>query len=73
MTDGRKHESSAVTCVRLHWPEYVMELTEMGLYLFLTCLFATLVQHPASPIRHLLPNRILRQGTAGDHWVGPLS
>ena len=25
----------------LHWPEYVMEFTEMGLYLFFTCVFAT--------------------------------
>ena len=42
-----------------------MELTEMGLYLFFTCIFATLLQHPASPIRHLLPNAILRRACFG--------
>ena len=52
---------NALTSLRLHWPEYVMELMEMGLYLFFTCLFATLLQHPASPIRHLLPNAIVRR------------
>jgi hypothetical protein len=42
-----------------------MELTEMGLYLFFTCIFATLLQHPASPIRHLLPNAIVRRACFG--------
>lgn len=42
-----------------------MELTEMGLYLFFTCVFATLFQHPVSPIRHLLPNDILRRACFG--------
>jgi len=42
-----------------------MEFTEMGVYLFLTCLFATLLQHPASPIRHLLPNAIIRRACFG--------
>jgi aquaporin Z len=38
-----------------------MELTSMGLYLFFTCLFATLLQHPDSPLRHLLTNNIVRR------------
>ena len=58
-------ELEVVTTLRLHWPEYVMELTEMGLYLFFTCTFATLLQHPASPIRHLLPNIIVRRACFG--------
>jgi aquaporin Z len=65
MTGDRKHRLNAVTSLRLHWPDYVMELTEMGLYLFFTCIFATLLQHPASPIRHLLPNNIVRRATFG--------
>jgi aquaporin Z len=64
-SDELKHELSVVTSLRLHWPEYVMELTEMGLYLFFTCIFATLLQHPASPIRHLLPNAIVRRACFG--------
>src|SRR5262245_44878996 len=42
-----------------------MEFTEMGLYLFFTCLFATLLQHPVSPIRHLLPNDVVRRACFG--------
>jgi len=32
--------------LRLHWPEYLMEAGEMGLYLFCICSFATLLRHP---------------------------
>jgi aquaporin Z len=42
-----------------------MEFAEMGLYLFCTCIFATLLQHPASPIRHLLSNSIVRRACFG--------
>jgi aquaporin Z len=42
-----------------------MEFTEMGFYLFFTCLFATLLQHPASPIRHLVPNDTVRRACFG--------
>jgi len=38
--------------LRLHWPEYLMEAGEMSLYMFCTCLFATLLLHPGSPVRH---------------------
>src|SRR5262249_7025345 len=29
---------------RFHWPEYLMEAAEVGLYLFLTCVFAVLLR-----------------------------
>jgi len=54
-----------LTSLRVHWPEYVMELTQMGLYLLFTCLFATLFQHPVSPIRHLVPNDTVRRACFG--------
>jgi aquaporin Z len=57
--------ADSLTSLRFHWPEYVMEFTEMGVYLFFTCLFATLLQHPGSPIRRLLPNEIVRRA-----WFG---
>ena len=64
-TDEQKQRLNGVTSLRLHWPEYVMEFTETGFYLFFTCVFATLFQHPASPIRHLLPNNIVRRACFG--------
>jgi aquaporin Z len=42
-----------------------MEFSEMGLYLFFTCMFATLVQHPVPPIRHWLPNDAVRRACFG--------
>jgi aquaporin Z len=42
-----------------------MEFAEMGVYLLSTCAFATLLQHPASPIRQHLPNSILRRACFG--------
>ena len=61
----KREALNAVASLRLHWPEYLMEVAEMGLYLFLTCFFATLLQHPASPIRHLIPSGILRRAFMG--------
>src|SRR5262245_65921502 len=42
-----------------------MEFTETSLYLFLTCVFATVLQHPISPIRHVLPNDTVRRACFG--------
>lgn len=50
---------------RLHWPEYLMEAGEVAIYLFFTCVFATVLQHPASPISHLIVPPIARRGLMG--------
>jgi aquaporin Z len=42
-----------------------MELAEMAAYLSCTCVFTTLLQHPASPLPHLIPSIILRRATFG--------
>jgi aquaporin Z len=60
-----RNELGAISSFRLHWPEYVMEFSEMGLYLLLTCIFATLIQHPASPIRQVLTNDLVRRACFG--------
>jgi hypothetical protein len=39
--------ASAIDCLRFRWPEYLMEAAEVGLYLFLTCVFASLLLSPA--------------------------
>jgi aquaporin Z len=51
--------------VRLHWPEYLMEAGEVTLYLLFTCCFATILQHPASPVSHLVASGILRRALMG--------
>jgi len=63
--EHRQDTLSIPASLRLHWPEYLMEFWEMTLYLFFTCLFATLLQHPASPVRHFVVSGIARQALMG--------
>ena len=51
--------------LRLHWPEYLMEAGEMSLFMFCTCSFATLLQHPASPVRHFFVSNVVRRALMG--------
>jgi aquaporin Z len=51
--------------LRLHWPEYLMEAGEMSLFVFCICSFATLPQHPASPVRHFFISGIVRRALMG--------
>jgi len=59
--EGRGADSS----LRLHWPEYLMETGEITVYMFFACAFATLLQHPASPIRQFIMNTFFRRGLLG--------
>ena len=62
----RRHDGlSAMDSLASHWPEYLMEAAELGLYMFLTCMFATVLQHPASPVRQLVPIEVARRGLMG--------
>jgi aquaporin Z len=51
--------------LRLHWPEYLMEAGEMIVYLFFTCVFATLLRQPDSPVRHVVVSGIARRALMG--------
>jgi aquaporin Z len=42
-----------------------METGEMAAYLFFTCAFATLLQHPASPVRHVIASDLSRRALMG--------
>ena len=42
-----------------------MEAGELGLYMFFVCMFTTLLQHPTSPVRHLVPTAIVRRAIMG--------
>src|SRR5579862_7314799 len=65
MSGVRNRRLDAAESLRLHWPEYGMEFVEMGVYLFSTCTFATLLQHPASPLRPYLANGMVRRAFFG--------
>jgi len=57
-----RHDAlNALGSLRLHWPEYLMEAGEVSLYLFFACAFATLLQHPGSPVRHFVVSGLIRR------------
>src|ERR1700733_7020887 len=57
--------SGVAASLRQPWPEYLMEAGEISLFMFCTCSFATLLQHPASPVRHLVISGIVRRALMG--------
>ncbi len=60
-----KDTLGVASSLRLHWPEYLMEAGQMSLFVFCICSFATLLQHPASPVRHLFISGIVRRALMG--------
>lgn len=58
---SRDEAGNTFANLRLHWPEYAMEAGEVALYMFFACSFATLLRHPASPVRHLIVDGIFRR------------
>jgi aquaporin Z len=55
----------ALDSLRRHWPEYLMEAGELALYMFFTCAIATVLQHPASPVRQLIGGVFFRRVLMG--------
>ena len=53
--------------LKTHWPEYLMEAAELGLFMFSACAFSVLLFHPSSPIAQTIHHSVLRRllmGTA---------
>ena len=51
--------------LRGHWPEYLMEGAELGLFMISAGMFGTLLFHPSSPLLALLPDPLARQALIG--------
>src|SRR5262249_31890150 len=43
------------------WPEYLIEAVGLGLFMISACLFAALLEHPESPLRHAVADPFLRR------------
>ena len=53
--------------LKQHWPEYLMEAVELGLFMFSACAFSVLLYHPSSPLAQTIDEGVLRRllmGTA---------
>jgi aquaporin Z len=51
--------------LRAHWPEYLIEAAGLGLFMVSACVFATLLEHPASPLRAVWPDPTWRRVPMG--------
>jgi aquaporin Z len=51
----------ALAALRAHWPEYAIEAGGLGLFMVSASTFATLLEHPASPIRQAMGDPLLRR------------
>ena len=51
--------------LRNHWPEYVIEGACLGLFMISAFTFATILEHPASPLHRALPHPFLRRFLMG--------
>jgi aquaporin Z len=56
--------------LRKHWPEYGMEAWGLGLFMVSAAAFATLLEHPDSPVRGAIANGTARKGLMGLAMAG---
>jgi aquaporin Z len=50
-----------IEVLREHWPEYLMEAAELGLFMISACAFTVFLYHPASPIAQGIQNEVIRR------------
>ena len=48
-----------------HWPEYAIEAACLGLFMISACVFATLLEHPLSPVHAAVDDSTLRRVLIG--------
>jgi aquaporin Z len=50
---------------RKHWPEYLMEAAELGIFMISAAAFGVLLGHPGSPIHQAIPDAFVRRVVGG--------
>src|SRR5262249_4724611 len=60
-----RFDHDMLRALKLHWPEYLMELLGLGLFMIAACGFATLLEYPASPVRQAIANPMARRALMG--------
>src|SRR5262245_41984870 len=54
-----------VNALKQHWPEYLMEAMELGIFMVSACMFGALLEYPESPVYQALPDPLLRRVLGG--------
>jgi len=63
--DEKRWSDRMIDTLKQHWPEYLMEATELGIFMISACAFTVLLFHPASPLANSVPDGILRRMLMG--------
>ena len=72
MNDPTNHSQDGrgpAGALREHWPEYLCEAAELGLFMISAGLFTILLHHPRSPVLEFHPQRV-RATDANRHRDG---
>ncbi len=56
---------SIVNTFAAHWPEYLMEAAELGIFMVSACLFTVVLEHPSSTLRVAIASPMLRRVLIG--------
>ena len=54
-----------ITTIKKHWPEYLMEAAELGLFMLSACAFTVLLYHPSSSVAQAISDGVLRRMMMG--------
>jgi aquaporin Z len=54
-----------IRAIREHWPEYLCEAAELGLFMISAGLFTILLHHPGSPVLNFIPSEFTRRMLTG--------
>jgi aquaporin Z len=54
-----------LSALKRHWPEYLMEAAELGIFMISATGFTILLYHPASPVVRAVPSEFIRRALMG--------
>src|SRR5439155_4036046 len=64
--ETRPAPETALSALREHWPEYLIEAAALGAFMVSACIFTVLFEHPGSPIQQALQDsNALRRALIG--------
>jgi len=54
-----------LTTLKKHWPEYLMEAAELGVFMISACVVVAILEFPTSRVHQAIPNPVLRRVLTG--------
>jgi aquaporin Z len=64
-TEYSEYGGGPAGALREHWPEYLCEAAELGLFMISAGLFTILLHHPSSPVLSFIPSEFVRRMLTG--------